>query len=217
MRREGRGKATREQIFAQYWEKFGIVLEQKPSDFSAIFNRSAPTILEIGFGMGQSLLTQAYNNPHQNFIGVEVHQTGISSVLLELNRLGLQNVRLVCGDALDFLRDGVADNCLDALQIFFPDPWPKRRHHKRRLVQSASIELITKKLKPGGKIYMATDWADYAKHMLCVLENSPKLKNLAGEKNFMDRPDIRPVTKYELRAKTLGHAVWDLGFEVNSK
>jgi tRNA (guanine-N7-)-methyltransferase len=169
-------------------------------------------ILEIGFGMGQALLAMAQQNPQQNFIGIEVHRPGVGNLLSELEAQQINNVRVFCADAVEVLRYCIPDHFLSGINIFFPDPWPKKRHHKRRLIQTDFVLLLQQKLKSQGFLHLATDWQHYAEHMMAVLNTVPGFINAAGEGNFMPRPENRPLTKFEQRGQQLGHEVWDLVF-----
>ncbi|MES2997982.1 MAG: tRNA (guanosine(46)-N7)-methyltransferase TrmB [Pseudomonadota bacterium] len=177
-----------------------------------IFQRAAPTNLEIGFGMGQNLLAQAQQYPEQNFLGIEVHRPGIAALLLGIESVKLSNLKIIYADAVEVFDCCIANNSLDVIQIFFPDPWPKRKHHKRRLIQAEFTKQLQNKLKTGGQLQLATDWQDYAEHMLFVLENTPGLKNSAGENKFSPRLSQRSLTKFEQRGQQLGHLIWDLLF-----
>ncbi|MES2141393.1 MAG: tRNA (guanosine(46)-N7)-methyltransferase TrmB [Pseudomonadota bacterium] len=177
-----------------------------------IFQRAAPITLEIGFGMGHNLLEQAQQYPEKNFLGIEVHRPGIAAVLLGIENLKLHNVKIIHADAWEVLNTCIPNKYLDTIQIFFPDPWPKRRHHKRRLIQLEFAKLLQTKLKTGGQLQLATDWQDYAEHMLSVLENTSGLKNQAGKNQFSPRLVQRPPTKFEKRGQLLGHPIWDLVF-----
>jgi tRNA (guanine-N7-)-methyltransferase len=178
-----------------------------------VFGRQAPRILEIGFGMGQSLQQMAAQHPEQDYLGIEVHRPGIGSLMLNLEKHAIGNVRVLCADAMEVLEHHLAENSLDAVYLFFPDPWPKRKHHKRRIVQPAFVELVASRLKPGGILHMATDWENYAEHMLAVMNSTDKFDNCAGAGNYSERPDYRPLTKFEQRGHKLGHGVWDLIFK----
>jgi len=179
-------------------------------DLDNIFGRKAPRTLEIGFGNGDSLAIMAGNEPGSDFIGIEVHRPGVGHFLMQLQERGLENVRVLCADAVQAISDCLPDDSLDRVLLFFPDPWPKKRHHKRRIVQPYFIELLAARLKPGGILHMATDWEDYAVHMLEVVTSSPAFRNTAGRGHYSTRPDWRPVTKFEMRGQRLGHGVWDL-------
>ena len=191
---------------------FGLPPDE-PVDAAAVFGRSAPLTLEIGFGNGESLATMAERDPAGDYIGIEVHRPGVGHLLLELERRELTNVRVLCGDAVVVVRHCLPDRSLDRVLLLFPDPWPKKRHHKRRIVQPAFVELIAGKLRPGGVLHMATDWEPYAEHMLEVLSSTTMLRNCAGAGRYSPRPDYRPVTKFERRGQRLGHGVQDLIFE----
>lgn len=186
--------------------------EGETLDFAHVFGRTAPVTLEIGFGNGESLATQARQSPERDFIGVEVHRPGVGHLLQLIDRLQLDNLRLFNADAAEILEKRIAPASLAAIQVFFPDPWPKKRHHKRRLIQPAFIALLASRLAPGGRLHLATDWIDYAEHMLDVLETEPALINQYGSRAWAPRPLDRPLTKFEQRGQRLGHAVCDLVF-----
>jgi tRNA (guanine-N7-)-methyltransferase len=189
---------------------YGIEYKKEILDFATLFGRRAETILEIGFGMGETTSAIAAAHPEKNFLGIEVHTPGVGSLLKQIAAAGLGNLRLVQHDAVEVLRDMIAPDSLDGIHIFFPDPWPKKRHHKRRLVQTDFVALLAGRLKPGGYLHLATDWRDYAEQMLAVLAAEPRLENTA--EGFAPRPDHRPQTKFETRGLKLGHDVWDLVF-----
>lgn len=189
---------------------FSLPLDGKPWDLHAIFHRKAETIVEIGFGMGASLVAMAKQRPEVNFIGIEVHRPGIGSLVADLRDQAIDNVRIAPFDAVEIFKHYVVDNSLAGVQIFFPDPWPKKRHHKRRLIQAEWIKQILGRLCMGGFIHCATDWQEYADHMLAVLSSEPALQNTQGNGGFSPRPTTRPLTKFELRGNRLGHGVWDL-------
>ena len=193
--------------------KFGLNLSQGMIDFEQLFARQAPTTLEIGFGMGLSLLEMAAAAPEQNFIGIEVHRPGVGSLLNGLINQQLSNVRVYQEDAIEVLRQSIPDASLDRLLLFFPDPWHKARHHKRRIVQPEFAQLVRSKLKVGGVFHMATDWEAYAEYMLEVMNVAPGYQNLSEAGNWVERPAERPVTKFERRGQKLGHGVWDLKFQ----
>lgn len=181
-------------------------------DFKKLFRREAYTILEIGFGMGDSLLQQAMLYPENNYLGIEVHRPGIALLLTQIEKFKLNNIKVFYGDATEVLAHSFPKHSLDLIQIFFPDPWPKTRHHKRRLIQPKFIELLHEKLKLNGKLHLATDWQNYAQHMLKTLENSSRWQNTAEKNQFVLRPSSRPLTKFEKRGQKLGHNIWDLIF-----
>lgn len=183
-----------------------------PIDFKRLFERQACIILEIGFGMGNSLLEQALRHPENNYLGIEVHRPGIALLLTQIEKFKLKNIKVIYADATEILAHSIPNYSLDVVQIFFPDPWPKTRHHKRRLVQAKFIELLHEKLKLNGKLHLATDWQNYAQHMLKIMENTPQWQNTAEKNQFTPRPPTRPMTKFEKRGQQLGHAIWDLVF-----
>jgi tRNA (guanine-N7-)-methyltransferase len=185
----------------------------EPLDLAALFGNPHPVTLEIGFGNGDSLAEMADLAPGRNWLGVEVHGPGVGHLLLEIERRGLANLRIVRHDAVELLSFGIAPGALDACQLFFPDPWPKKRHHKRRILSPAFVELIARALRPGGVFHAATDWEPYAEQMLAVLEspNSP-FENSAEPGQFSERPAARPPTRFEQRGERLGHQVRDLVF-----
>lgn len=211
VRRQGRIRPGQQRALTDLWAQYGLEANDK-IDFDTVFQRKASRVLEIGFGMGQSLLEMATKNPEQDYIGIEVHRPGIGALLAAIAELKLTNIRVFCADALEVLERCIADGVLDTVQLFFPDPWPKKRHHKRRIVQDKFLALSHQKLKPTGKLHMATDWEEYANHMLEVMSAKSDFANLAGEGNFSPRPDSRPLTKFEARGIRLGHGVWDLIF-----
>ncbi len=193
--------------------RFGLEREAGPLAPDIAFGRSAPLVLEIGFGMGQSLVEMAAADPDTNFLGIEVHRPGVGRLLHSVMEQELENVRVYCDDAVLVLEECIAPASLDGVQIFFPDPWHKKRHHKRRLIQPPFVRLLRERLKPGGFLHLATDWENYAEHMLEVLSAEPSLENRAGADEYSPRPEQRPLTKFEQRGQRLGHGVWDLLFE----
>jgi len=181
-----------------------------PLDLAQAFGRDAPTILEIGFGMGETSAQIARDQPGTNFLGVEVFDAGVGALLKRIEETGLQNLRIVQHDAVEVVRDMLAPATLAGVHIYFPDPWPKKRHHKRRLVQPPFVALLAERIAPGGYLHCATDWQDYAEQMLAVLAAEPRLQNLHA--GYAPRPASRPLTKFEARGLRLGHGVWDLFF-----
>jgi len=190
---------------------WAIPYQQAPIDFSAIFQRNAPTILEVGSGMGEATLEIALQRPEYNFIAVEVYDAGVGALLRRIEAAQCRNLRVIQHDAVEVLRDMIRPSSLAGVHIFFPDPWPKKRHHKRRLIQAPFVALAASRLQPAAYIHCATDWQPYAEQMLEVLGQSPALAN--RHVDFAPRPDYRPVTKFERRGLRLGHGVWDLVFE----
>ena len=211
--RAGRMTAGQQKGLDEYWPTWGLTLEQGKLDIEKAFGRQAETVLEIGFGMGLSLLSMAEAAPQNNFIGIEVHRPGVGSLLNEAGKAGVNNIRVYCHDAVEILRECIADESLDRVQIYFPDPWHKKRHNKRRLVQPAFVEALRPKLKQGGILHLATDWENYAEQMMEVMSAAENWSNLAGDNQYSPRPDYRPLTKFEKRGQKLGHGVWDLLFE----
>lgn len=180
-------------------------------DIGKTFGRSAPTVLEIGFGMGETTQKIAQARPEDNFLGVEVFNAGVGALLKRIDESGVQNIRIIQHDAVEVVRDMIAPDSLAGVHVYFPDPWPKKRHHKRRLIQPEFVALLTSRLAPGGYIHCATDWENYAEQMLDVLSGNPDLVNTA--ESYAPRPDFRPQTKFETRGLRLGHGVWDLIFK----
>ena len=181
-------------------------------DLTTTFGRTTDTVVEIGFGMGASLVDMAKAAPETNFIGIEVHRAGIGSLIADVHDDGIQNIRVAPYDAVEVFKTCLQDQALAGVQIFFPDPWPKKRHQKRRLVQPEFIHALVEKIKVGGFLHCATDWEDYAEQMLSVLSDEPLLNNADAAGGFMPRPERRPLTKFEQRGNRLGHGVWDLMF-----
>lgn len=212
VRREGRITAAQRRALEELWPRFGLASDSPRLDFAAVFGRPAPVILEIGFGNGESLRAMAASDPGRDYLGVEIHRPGIGRLLIDLENSDTDNVRVICGDAREVLMRQVPDDSLSGAHLFFPDPWPKSRHHKRRLVQPDFVELMRDKLIPGGYLHLATDWQHYAEQMMAVMTESPGFENSAGRGNFAPRPDYRPLTKFERRGLRLGHGVWDLVF-----
>lgn len=212
VRREGRLTPAQSRALEALWPRFGLEAPAAPLDLSAAFGRAAPVAIEIGFGNGDHLLHLAQARPDWNVLGVEVHRPGVGRVLARAQAAGLANLRVACHDAVEVLRDWLREGALDEALIYFPDPWPKKRHHKRRLVQPDFARLVASRLKPGGALRLATDWASYAEHMLAVLNAEPLLRNGAPDGGCIPRPPQRPVTKFEARGEKLGHAVFDLEY-----
>lgn len=210
--RTGRMTPGQRRAYTEGWQRWGIEYGASQLDFDAMFGRSGPRVLEIGFGMGQSLAEMALANPDTNFIGIEVHRPGVGRLLHSIAEHGIGNIRVYCHDAVEILRNCIPDASLDTVQIFFPDPWHKKRHNKRRLIQPTFVAQLLGTLKPGGTLHLATDWEDYAQQMMAVLSGAEGLSNSCGEGEFFPRPEQRPLTKFELRGERLGHGVWDLVF-----
>ena len=209
VKREGRMTSAQRRAIEELWPRYGVE-PGKRLDFRELFQRECPVVLEIGFGNGESLAAMAEQNPDRCYLGVEVHRPGVGSLLLNIERLGLTNLRVSMTDSVELLQAQVPDESLSAVQVFFPDPWPKARHHKRRLIQPEFVQLLRRKLKPGGSVHLATDWPGYAEHMLLVMESADGFSNAAGPGKYLPRPDWRPETKFERRGLKLGHPVGDL-------
>jgi len=212
VRREGRLTPGQQRALDALWPRFGLELPQPPAplDLAAVFGREAPVTLEIGFGDGESLAEQAANHPQRNFLGTEVHRPGVGHLLREVERRGLENVRVSDHDAVELLEHYLAPGSLDCVQVFFPDPWHKKRHHKRRLIQPPFVRLLATRLRPGGRLHLATDWAEYAEHMIAVMEECREWFAPDGPVPAPGRPPERPVTKFERRGERRGHGVADL-------
>jgi tRNA (guanine-N7-)-methyltransferase len=213
VRREGRLTKGQQRALTELWIKFGINNEPTSIDLKEVFGRNEPRVLEIGFGNGASLVQMAATHIDHDYLGIEVHRPGVGALLLMVEEQNLSNVRVICDDAVEVLKHRIEDGSLDRVQLFFPDPWHKKRHHKRRIVQPAFVALIAQKLKPGGLFHLATDWEDYAFHMVEVMNSSVDFKNTASDGDFVARPDYRPLTKFEQRGQRLGHGVWDLIYQ----
>ena len=214
--RAGRVGSGQARALAEIGPQFMLPYQPAVLDFDAVFGRSAsnsnpaPRILEIGFGMGEGLAEIAAAHPENDYLGVEVHTPGVGALLKQLGERGLINVRVIQHDAVEVLSHMLAPACLSGIHIFFPDPWHKKRHHKRRLIQPPLVQLLSSRLQPGGYIHLATDWQDYAEQMLAVLSAEPLLQNTVAD--YAPRPGTRPLTKFEQRGLRLGHGVWDLLF-----
>jgi len=214
VRREGRMTTAQKSALENLWVRYGIELSTEPLSFEELFCRKAMRVLEIGFGNGESLITQAQANPDQDFIGIEVHRPGVGHLLAKIHEHQLANIRIINNDAVVVLKEQIPNDSLDKIQVFFPDPWPKKRHHKRRLIQSEFVHLISTKLRQGGRLHLATDWQDYAEQMMSVMSSMDKIfVNIAGDGNYLENNSLRPKTKFEKRGERLGHGVWDLVFE----
>lgn len=211
VKREGKLTSGQQNAIDQLWASHGVDLSDEPLNWEALFGRSAPVVLEIGFGNGLSLADMAEAHEDLNFFGVEVHKPGVGSLLVQVKQRGLSNVRVSLDDAVQVLAQQIPDGSLQRVQIFFPDPWHKKRHHKRRLIQADFVATLVKKLLPNGQIHVATDWQNYAEHILAVLSKNKDLQNTAED--YAPKPDYRPDTKYEARGIRLGHGVWDIIFQ----
>ena len=203
-------RRAHEMLMPEYGIPFTGTSSENPLDLDHIFGRHAPRFLEIGFGMGETTAAIAKTHPGNDYLAVEVHTPGVGSLLKQIEELGLTNIRVIQHDVVEVLQYALPPECLDGVHIFFPDPWPKARHHKRRLIQPDFIALLCRHLKRGGYIHAATDWEDYADQILDVLSREPQLSNTAID--YAPRPEYRPLTKFEQRGLRLGHGVWDLIF-----
>jgi len=211
--RQGRFTPAQQRAFDQQWPRFGLDYAGVPRDFDAAFGRHAPRVLEIGFGNGEALRFAAAQDPARDIIGIEVHAPGVGRLLNALAADDARNVRLYHHDAVEVLHNEIADASLDEVRIYFPDPWHKKRHNKRRLVNPDFAALLVSKLAAGGRLHLATDWQDYAEQMWDVLDATPGLVNRAGPRGTVPRPEWRPQTHFETRGQKLGHGVWDLLYD----
>lgn len=211
--RQGRMTEAQQRAFETLWPRYGLTLGGDPLALGAIYGNRNPVILEIGFGNGETLAQLALRNPELNYLGVEVHSPGVGHLMIRLAHQESDNVRILQCDALALLRHHLPAGSLAGVLLYFPDPWPKRRHHKRRIVRPEFIDLVHRTLVPGGVLHMATDWENYAQHMMRCLSAHAGFINQAGAGQYSPRPDSRPLTKFEQRGQRLGHGVWDLLFE----
>ncbi len=222
VKREGRMTLGQKLAYEAMMPKYGLSYKKEVLDFQSLFGNDNPVCLEIGFGMGSSLAEQACLYPERNYIGIEVHKPGVGALLLRAQEQGITNIRVMSHDAVEVLEHMIADDSLSLIQLFFPDPWHKRKHHKRRIVQVEFVTRLFTKLKENGSFHMATDWQDYAQHMLkimleCVKNHqdsclSPAWVNTSDSNDYIPKPDDRPSTKFQKRGERLGHGVWDLFF-----
>lgn len=208
----GRRTDAQQRAIAELWPGYGVDFDGTAIDLDAVFGRTAPRVVEIGFGNGENLLALAERHPERDFLGVEVHAAGIGRVLKAVSENAITNIRIVRHDAVEVFETGLAPGSVDEILVFFPDPWPKSRHHRRRLIQPEFVQLLARALTADGVLRLATDWEPYAQHMIEVLDASPALVNVAGAGRFVPRPDARPVTKFERRGERLGHAIFDLEY-----
>jgi tRNA (guanine-N7-)-methyltransferase len=211
--RQGRLTAGQQRAFESLWPRFGVEFSGQQLDLQTLFGNDQPVYVEIGFGNGDSLAEMAAAHPQYNYLGIEVHSPGVGHLLLKIEELGLENVRILRHDAVEVLAQSIGDAQLAGVFLFFPDPWHKKRHHKRRILQPPLISQLARVIQPGGVFHAATDWENYAEHMLDTLSDAAQsFSNAAGPGCFSERPDYRPLTKFEQRGQRLGHGVWDLIF-----
>jgi tRNA (guanine-N7-)-methyltransferase len=213
VKREGRLTKGQASALEQFWATMGLNHQDGMIDFAHLFNNSNPIVLEIGFGMGKSLVEMAKNAPELNFVGVEVHRPGVGACISLAQEEGVDNLKVFEHDAIEVLADCIPNSSLTTVQLFFPDPWHKKKHHKRRIVSLEFVETIRQKLKVDGVFHMATDWENYAECMIEDMNSAPGYENLAIKGDFVPRPDSRPLTKFENRGNNLGHGVWDIQFK----
>ena len=209
--RQGRVSNAQRRAYEDLLPKYGIPYKKGLLNFEMVYGRDAPRYLEIGSGMGETTVSIARSHPQNDYLAIEVYTPGVGSLLKQIEEFKLTNLRIVQHDAVEVVNNMFTQECLDGIHIFFPDPWPKLRHHKRRLIQPEFISLLCKHLKPGGYIHVATDWNNYADQILEVMSNELSLTNTA--RDFVQRPEYRPLTKFEQRGLRLGHKVWDLVFK----
>ncbi|MGO9934616.1 MAG: tRNA (guanosine(46)-N7)-methyltransferase TrmB [Steroidobacteraceae bacterium] len=210
--RAGRTTPAQSRAISTLWPAYGIDLSEAALDLASIFGRCAPRCLEIGFGAGEVIGTLAKDHPHIDYLGIEVHRSGIGRLLLRAQAEGLKNLRIICEDAVEVLRHHVADESFDEVLVFFPDPWHKKRHHKRRLIDAQFTSMVAAKLRCGGILRLATDWQAYAEQMLAVCNANPVLESLSPDLTYVARPGLRPATRFERRGARLGHGTWDLAY-----
>jgi len=212
--RQGRFSAAQQRAYQELLPRFGVPYRAAPLDWREVFGREAPVVAEIGFGMGETTARIAAANPGTDYLAIEVHSPGVGALLKKIGEEAIANIRVVQHDAVEVMRDMVPAGSLAAIHVFFPDPWPKKRHHKRRLLQRDFVELAVTRLAPGGVLHVATDWREYADEVLALLEATPGLANTA--RGFAPRPASRPETKFEQRGRRLGHGVFDIVFHRTS-
>ena len=211
--RAGRMTESQQKGWSSVFPEHGFTLSERRFDWDRSFAVAGRRVLEIGFGMGDSLVAMADQNPQDRYLGIEVHRPGVGKLLSEVDKRGIKNLKVFAEDAVQVLEEAIPQESIDLLQIFFPDPWHKKRHHKRRLIQPDFVELLVSRLSAAGHLHLATDWQPYAEHMMEVLSANALLLNTAGQNEYIPRPESRPETKFERRGHRLGHGVWDLLFE----
>ena len=212
VKRSGRLSKAQAIGLNELWNDYGINITKKPLDFDELFSNNNYITLEVGFGNGDSLLEMAIQQPNLNFLGIEVYEAGVGRLINEASKNKLTNLKIIKEDAVEVLNNNIPDDSISHFQLFFPDPWHKKRHHKRRIVQTSFLDLLTKKLKNNGIVHIATDWENYAEHIMETLESHSHFKNCVGDHRYSKRPEQRPLTKFENRGQKLGHGVWDIIF-----
>ena len=215
VRRAGRMTASQQRALDELWPRYGIAFRPEPLDFQAVYGRRAPVVLEIGFGNGDSLVEQALAMPDHDFLGVEVHEPGVGHCLIAAKKSGIENLRLIMHDAIEVLEHQVAPESLARINLYFPDPWPKKRHHKRRIVTPSFIDTCASRLAAGGTLHIATDWANYAEHIDEAFESSKEFELAERREHDGDAPLDRPATKFERRGLREGHRIVDWRFVRN--
>ena len=215
--RAGRMTGSQQKGWNEVFPTHGFSLTESQFDWEHSYAVNGPRVVEIGFGMGDSLLAMAEQNPTYRYLGLEVHKPGVGKLFAEVEKRGIENIKVFAEDAVRVLEVSIPPQTVDLIQIFFPDPWHKKRHHKRRLIQPDFVDLLLTRLAPVGRIHLATDWQPYAEHMMAVLENNQNVRNVAGAQQFIPRPELRPETKFERRGHRLGHGVWDLLFQKRAR
>ncbi len=216
VRRSGRLSKAQSTGLNELWPTYGVNLDNKTINLDELFNKPQSVTLEVGFGNGDSLLEMALQQPQNNFLGIEVYESGIGRLINEANKKQISNLKIIKGDAVEILENNIEDDSISCLQLFFPDPWHKKKHHKRRIIQTSFLDTLKNKLINGGIVHVVTDWEDYAEHIMETMENHPDFKNTAGDHIYSARPKHRPLTKFENRGQKLGYGVWDIIF-INSK
>ena len=216
VKRSGRLSKAQAIALHELWPNYGVRLTDNQLNFGELFMNSHDVTLEVGFGNGDSLLEMATQQPKQNFLGIEVYEAGVGRLINEANKYQLSNLKIIKEDAVEVLQNHIPDDSLSKFQLFFPDPWHKKRHHKRRIIQTSFLDILTKKLKTDGIVHIVTDWENYAEHIMETLESHQHFKNNIGDHIYSPRPKYRPLTKFENRCQKLGYGVWDIIF-TNSK
>ncbi len=216
VRRSGRLSKAQSTGLNELWPTYGVNLDNKTINLDELFNKPQSVTLEVGFGNGDSLLEMTLQQPQNNFLGIEVYEAGIGRLINEANKKQICNLKIIKGDAVEILESNIEDDSISCFQLFFPDPWHKKKHHKRRIIQTSFLDILKNKLINGGIVHIVTDWENYAEHIMETMESHPDFKNTAGGHIYSARPKHRPLTKFENRGQNLGHGVWDIIF-INSK